>query len=1751
MASALREPIAIVGIGCRFPGADGPRAYWQLLCDGVDAITEIPPSRFDLRRYYDPAPATPGRVTSRWGGFLHDIEKFDAEFFGVSPREAERLDPQQRWLLEVAWDALEDAGAVPSRLAGSNTGVFVGMWINEYENRLFRDPRALDFYMTIGSGRYAASGRLSYVFGLQGPSITIDSGCSASLAAVHLACQSLWNGESTTALAAGVNAILEPNITIAYSQSRMMAPDGRCKFGDARADGYVRSEGAGMVVLKRLSDAVANGDRIYATILGSSLNNDGRSSGFLTTPGSGGQQEMLRQAYRNAGVAPASVSYVEAHGTGTRAGDPVELEALGLVLGEGRAPDAPCRVGSVKTNIGHTEGAAGLAGLIKVALSLHHRFLPRSLHFNEPNPDIPWASLPLRMQTEGEAWPASVTPPVAGVSSFGIAGTNAHVVLQGMSTVPSDAASTESSRPVILALSAASDAALDARLRQFGALLSDPAVSLQDVCWTANVRRDALDCRVAMTARTREELISQVESARAGESHDGLARGRRPHGRAGNVVFVFPGQGSQWLGMGRQLLEREPAFRDALLACDDAITQESGWSVVGQVLADPSSSRLSEIDVVQPVLFSIEVALAALWRSWGFVPAAVVGHSMGEVAAAHVAGALSLAQAAQIICRRSRLLLRASGQGAMALVDLTMAEAQAAVQPLQDRLSVAVSNSTRSTVISGDPAALDELLALLQARDVFCRRVKVDVASHSPQMDPLRADLLAALQGLSPRAGSTPMCSTVSGDWCEGASLDAGYWVRNLRAPVLFSAAVARLLETGHDTFIEMSPHPILVPAVLENISEHNVPGAIAVGSTRRDEDEQLALMASAAALFASGHPVCFDGLSPEGRLAELPSYPWQRERHWFEAPAQLDLVTGSGTKPAPASLHAVLPEPIASAHRAGSFAWHFELEASAVRRACVETHVEVPAAFHLELLIACARAVCCAGPLSANDVRLLTPQAIPADDTTVRMQIAMDLVAPATYSWRLFSNVSGDWVEHAQASIVAGENGAPVAPPLAGSVIPVAIAPDREHELQLYRAHPALIGSALQAAAGRIGAAGRRMNGARRVWVRGLLTREMAVQCADGDADALVMLDAAGVAVLGIEGIAFAADGEQSRASGSVADWTYALQWEPAPMLPAPAASSGDRNWILVGHREAANAIAGALRTMREHVTVAMDVDGLHDALDISRRGSMEVIHIAGAAAGSLPDRAEGEIKSALRTAEKMIAREGDGRARRLWFLTVGAQQVHDREPVDCSQAPLWGLARTVAEEHPSLWGGAIDLQPATPPAAVALALIAAVTGGDGEDQVAFRGGDRYALRLTRSVVPRHALAVRPNCTYLIAGGLGNLGLEVARWLTNRGARRIVLIGRQGLPTSADSSLSSQQRTRLAAVRALRDSGALVHIAAVDIADRAAVDALLAELSTQGWPTLGAVFQCAGVTEGNLLGEIRDDAFDRVWRAKVPGTCALLDATANTPLDAFVMFSSMASFLPSPGQASYAAANAFLDGVAADRRAGDRPAISINWGPWADIGMAAELNRRGALGVGGRGFQGLAIDQAIGALEKVAGEQLRPQLAVMAFDWRKWRGGVPVPLMSHLAATEPIAVLEQGPVDLRARLSAAADDAQRRTVLEGFLQGQLASVLKRPTSRVELTAPVRSMGLDSLMALELRNRLEALIGLRLPATLAWNHPTVVAMAAFIGEKLQAFTDVEAPLAAAPADDLEQLLAEIEQMPDDEARRLALEGHEP
>lgn len=881
--SRRQNAIAIIGIGCRFPGAHGPDEFWRLLLEATDAVDDYRDE--GLRQLF---PSRSGGRDGTRGGFLTRIDDFDAEFFGMSPREARRTDPQTRLLLETTWEAFEDAGMNPDRLGGSRTGVFVGQAASNYWEMIRQDGEP-DIHMVVGSEiRATLPGRVSFTFDLRGPSISVDTACSSSLTAVHQACQSIRAGESELAVAAGVNVVLLWEQWAAYEQARLLAPDGRCKFGDANADGFVRSDGVGVVVLKPLATAVADGDQVYAAILGSAVNNDGRCGGTPMTPGLTSQEELLRHAYRAAGVAPSDITYVEAHGTGTPVGDRVELMALGSVLGDGKAPDRPCLVGSVKTNIGHAEAAAGIAGLIKTALCLHHRTIPANLHFREPNPAVPWDSLPLRVPTDRVDLRHDDRPMIAGVSSFGISGANVHIVLaehaRGESTASSRRAAFPD--PNILLLSAQSKSALRDQALSYAHFLSTDGsgreLDVRNICHTAALRRKHLDSRLAVTGSTHEEIERRLCDYLTHGTADGLVASD-VLSSSPRVAFVFPGQGSQWLGMGRDLLRDSPDFREAMRRCDDAIGTETGVSILRQLGGD--GSRLADVDILQPTLWAIEVSLARVWRSLGLEPDLLVGHSMGEVAAAHVAGILDLADAAAVICRRSRLARRLSGQGAMAATGLSGEEAAKSVASWQDTVAVAACNSPSCTVLSGDQDSLGEALADLARRGIFYKLLPVDFASHSPQVDIIADDLRNALRAVRPRPADIPVHSTVTDEVMDGTAFGPEYWVANLRRPVRFTSAVTAIAGAAPTLFLEISPHPILVNAIRDTLSHESIPGA-AVESLCRHQPAWSWLLKSLAKVHVLGGHVNWEQLNEAGRLVRLPYYTWQHKRHWMNVAA-------------------------------------------------------------------------------------------------------------------------------------------------------------------------------------------------------------------------------------------------------------------------------------------------------------------------------------------------------------------------------------------------------------------------------------------------------------------------------------------------------------------------------------------------------------------------------------------------------------------------------------------------------------------------------------------------------------------------------------------------------------------------------------------------------------------------------------------------------------------------------------------------
>ncbi|HSN12983.1 MAG TPA: type I polyketide synthase, partial [Anaeromyxobacteraceae bacterium] len=899
LASAS-EPIAIVGMSCRLPGdARSPEELWKLLLEGSDAVSAFPVDRnWKTDEIYDPDPDARGKTYAREGGFLHDAALFDPAFFGISPREALTIDPQQRLLLETSWEAIERAGIDPASLQGSRSGVFVGVMYNDYATRLGLTHGEMEGHVGIGSAGSVASGRIAYTLGLEGPTLTVDTACSSSLVATHLACQALRQGECSLALAGGVTVMATPGPYIEFSRQRAMSPDGRCRAFSADANGTGWAEGAGVLLLERLSDARRNGHPVLAVIRGSAVNQDGKSQG-LTAPNGPAQERVILQALQNAQLSPADVDAVEAHGTGTNLGDPIEAQALLATYGESHTSDRPLWLGSIKSNIGHAQAAAGVAGVIKMVLALQHGTLPKTLHAGTPSTHIDWSSGTLRLLTDPVAWQRNGHPRRAGVSAFGVSGTNAHVILEEAPAEESPtrteaAPSTFPAVPVLL--SAKTDAALSAqaeRLREH--LTANPDVELCDLAWSLATTRTHFEHRAAFVARDREQLLAALTAISEGKPGQGTAVGKV--GDAGKVVFVFPGQGSQWAEMARPLLETSTVFSDQLEACERALSPHVDWSLLAVLRGSAGAPSIERVDVVQPVLFSVMVSLAALWRSMGVEPDAVVGHSQGEIAAAFVAGALSLEDAAKVVALRAKTLPILSGKGAMVAVERPAAELEKRLARFGGRLSIAAVNSPGSTVVSGDADAADEFLAELSSAEIFARKVRVDYASHCAQIEAIADALKAPLSGIQPRASKIPLYSTVTAARVDGNELDAAYWFRNLRQTVRFEEASKALLADGHRFFVEVSPHPILNLALQQTIEASS--SASIVGSLRRDEGDLTRFLLSLAELHVHGFAVDWSRVLPPARRIPLPTYAFQRERFWLDAPRQNGDATSLGLAPA------------------------------------------------------------------------------------------------------------------------------------------------------------------------------------------------------------------------------------------------------------------------------------------------------------------------------------------------------------------------------------------------------------------------------------------------------------------------------------------------------------------------------------------------------------------------------------------------------------------------------------------------------------------------------------------------------------------------------------------------------------------------------------------------------------------------------------------------------------------------------------
>ncbi len=1825
--AALLEPVAIVGMGCRFPGAPDLESFWQLLCDGRDAITTVPPDRWDTDALFDPDASKPGKTISRWGGFLEHLDRFDASFFGISPREAPHLDPRQRLTLEVTWEALEDAGIPFNRLMGSRTGVFVATLSADYGDMLFRDLNRVDAYSGPGTANSVISNRISYFFDLHGPSLSLDTACSGSLVAIHLACQSLRYGECTLAVAGGVSVNLLPNGNVFFSKAGVLSPHGRCKPFDSRADGIVRSEGIGIVVLKPLFQAQADGDRIYAVICGSAVNQDGRSNGLMA-PNGQAQQVVLREAYQRAGISPASVQCVETHGTGTRLGDPIEVEALGAVFSDGRSPRTPCALGSLKSNLGHMEPAAGVASVIKTALAINHRLLPPTLHFQEPSPLIAFQDLPFVVQETLGPWPVESEPLVAGVSSFGFGGTNAHLVLseapQPDATFSQDVVAAGAST-CLLPLSARSPQALTDLADVYRQFLATQTTRVWcDICYTASVRRTHhRESRLALVAHSSEEAAAHLAAFLRGEKSAWLAADSSP-GRPFKIAFVFSGQGSHWARMGCELDEQEPVFRATLQACDRLLRQHTDWSLLEELRRSEAESRLNETERAQPAIFAIQVALAALWRSWGIDPDWVVGQSLGEVAAAHVGGALDLEDAIRVVVQRSRLMKRAEGQGKTALVGLSAEQAQLALAGHKGGVVIAGSSSPNASVLAGDSRALADVLASLEKQGVFCRLLHgVDVAFHSPQMEPLRGELVEALAGLRPRPASVAIYSTVIGDLVVGDQLDAAYWGRNLREPFLFADAVQKLIQSGCEAFLEIGPHPVLDRAIQDGLRYLDREGHV-WASLRRNEPQRETLLASLGALYAAGFSVNWSKLHPEGgQVVSLPAYPWQRERYWFDQLGGGPTVSPSFTVPKTGGSYPLLGEHIQLATAPRQHVWETDLAAHSLHYLAdhrVRGVVVMPGAAYAEMALTAASQAFSAGPYRLTDVAFERPLVLPETGWR-RLQL---LVAPHVSSEATFcfasrdASVPEEWTLHATGKIRYGDGQKDEQAPLQSESLDAIRARCQEQvlandhyqamaarglqygqsfqavtqiwrrdgevlaSLQLaeylnlerpaYQVHPVLLDAGFQTVA-LASASGDEADGTYLpVGIEGLQVYaqpESQAWChvrlrpgtAAGDAVRIAdidFLDLDGQLVAAVEGLRLqrlAAAGTQQ----DVRQWLYAVEWQP---LQTPAATTAVRNWLIfadrggLGQALAAQVEAlggqcslvfasepGMARPSGQEYTIAPDDRAAFQTLlaRTQQNGTpyQGIIYLWGLDL-SLPQDGNADRLFAGVYAQgclpvlylvQALAQAGWAKLPRLWLVTQEAQAVGaaaDVSGVNVVQAPLWGMGQVIAREYPEAWGGLIDLESCDKTQLASSLLEICRHPGD-QDAFAIRDNQRYVACLVRRpelAVPDQdgALPLRPDASYLITGGLGGLGLCLAEWLAEQGARRLVLLGRTPLPPRSrwnDVVAGSPLAERIAAIRCLEKMGTTVYVAAADVADAEQLTAFLAAYDQAGWPPIRGVVHAAGVLQDQLLINMTADALETVLRPKVLGAWLLHRLLADAPLDFFVMFSSVAALLGQMGQANYAAGNAFMDALAHYRRRLGLSATSINWGVWARVGMAAQRNLQEQFER--LGMYTLLPAQALSLMGPLLSRQVT-QVAVVNADWGKLQraSSGPAPLLAQLARQD--AGTGRGPGDdggapqdeAATQLLLIIDPAERQAGLEAYLRDLAARTLRLDDARrLPTNQSLTALGMDSIMAVELKNRIEA----HLPLTLSVAELIVGVSVAELAGKLNAQLEVDEEIA--------------------------------
>ncbi|WUQ23231.1 SDR family NAD(P)-dependent oxidoreductase [Streptomyces sp. NBC_00236] len=1690
------EPIAIVGMACRFPGGVGsPAELWDLVVEGRDGVSGFPVDRgWDVEGLYDPEPGKPNRTVTREGGFLYEAADFDAGVFGISPREALGMDPQQRLLLEASWEAVESAGIDPLSLKGSRTGVFAGVMYHDY------GPGTSD-----GS---LVTGRVAFTLGLEGPAVTVDTACSSSLVALHWAGQALRRGDCSMALVGGVTVMTTPDMFLYFSHQRGMAKDGRCKSFSAEADGTGCSEGVGVLMVERLSDAQRNGHPILAVVRGSAINQDGASSG-MTTPNGPSQQRVIRAALEDAGITTTDVDLVEAHGTGTRLGDPIEAQALLATYGQGRPEGDPLWLGSLKSNLGHTQAAAGVGGVIKAVQAIRHGVLPKSLHSETRSPHVDWDAGAVELLTESRVWPVRDRPRRVGVSSFGLSGTNAHVIVEQAPVVEEPGSESVVEVPVVpVVLSARSEAGLSAQAAKLLEQLGESSSALLDVGFSSVVSRAVLEHRAVVAVADRAELVRGLTALAGGELSPSVVRGAaRP---AGATAFLFTGQGAQRLGMGRELYEAYPVFAEAFDAVVGELDGRLGRSL-REVVWGEDAELLSGTMFAQAGLFAVETALFRLVESWGVRPDFLVGHSVGEIAAAHVSGALSLADAAELVVARGRLMQALPSGGSMVAVEATEAE----VLPLLNgEVGIAAVNGPRSVVVSGTEAAVADLVGKFAGQGRRTSVLRVSHAFHSPLMEPMLSDFGAVVAGLSFGVPSIPVVSGVSGDLASGWG-SAEYWVRHVREAVRFADAVSFVASRGVTSFVEIGPDGVLSGMAQQSVEAES---AVFVPLVRKGRPEVASTVLALGQLHVSGTSVewarFFEGSG--ARRVDLPTYAFQRERFWLECVGGGDAgglgqvvvdhpVLGASVE-LPDSGGVVLTGRL-SVEGMGWLADHVVLGS-----------VLLPGAAFVELVVRAGDEVGCG---VVEELTLRAPLVVPERGGVALRVVVGGLDEVGSRSVRVHSRREGagsgaGWVLHADGVVGAGES--VPAFDLTEWPPPGATAVRTDDAYELLHKQGYVYGPVFR--------------GLKAAWRRGddVFAEVELPEQAHGDAERFGLHPALLDATMHALGVGEDVTGDEPTELPFT--WTnVSLHAAGARSLRVRLSPQGvsSRTLSLADQDGAPVATIGGLMfrpVSVEQLAVGSGVGGgLHEVV-------WRPLVAAGVAGGDVPVSRVFEVPVPVVGVDPVVGVRsvlggvleavqgwlGADEAGRLVVVTRGAVAVAGDVGVDVCQAPVWGLVRAAEAENPGRFV-LVDVDAG----GGSFADVAGVVLGSGEPEVAVRGGEVLVPRLVEVSAGGATVERVPDGVVLVTGGTGGLGGLVARHLVEvYGVRRLVLAGRRGPGAPGVDELCG----------VLRGLGAEVSVVACDMSDRSAVVGLVEGVGAG----LVGVVHAAGAGDNGLVGSMDGARLDRVLGAKADGAWYVHELTRERDLAFFVMFSSAGGSVLAAGQGNYAAANVFLDALAVQRRSEGLPATSLAYGLWDVATGLTEAIEDDARLMAARGLPALAPADALRLFD--AGLRSgRPALVPLAVDvpTLKAKPGALHSLLRDLVLTEAGPVVRSrtksaDPAALVTRLAGLSTEDREQALLD-LVRSHAAAVLGHSGAEaVPAERGFLDIGFDSLTALELRSRLGEVTGCRLAPTLIFDYPSAAELATHLRQALFGEDTPADDLSAATADELFDIL---------------------